>query len=634
MLCGRVGDVERAVRFTLERDSLVDARVLGAPDGASVALRQDCADPVSELRCVAEADGVAIEGIELGAGSWTAIVRTGEGAAAVLEISARPASCQLDPDCPQGMVCEQEECVPACVDDLACPGLLTCDLDSGHCMGPDVCQLDGECVGGLVCEHGECVEAECAVHADCPVDCVDRRCGEGPELECREDGHCPAPLRCLAGGQCLQAEPCAGDDGCPARAPRCQPETGRCHQCLDDGDCAAAEQCLYGACVFHGACAADADCPGAGVCGTSDRCNPGDGCAGDLLDARPAPVVLEHRTYTGLVLCDGDTDVYQTVLPGESALKVVLRHADGAGDLALTLSEQGVQLAHGDAAAGREELTLGARVAERTVEIRVSGRRGASAPYSLDIMRLSGRECPADPYEGPRGNDTAELATALELGTHALSLCPADADWFSVQLPAGGRFSATLEPSGDADPHTFALYDAALAEVAVSVVGGEEWRPERRLDFDVPTTGRYLLEVSSARPAEQLLPTVTLQLEAAEGGDATACAAPLPLVADEALRLPPTLPAAGLLPTSCGDGGTVWLASFELEEERLVQLEALSTLGGVTVALRADCADPDSELACGRDRLDGLRLPAGTWSLLVRAPAGSRPVLLLTLPEE
>lgn len=633
-LCGRVGDVERVARFTLEQESRVDLRLSGAPDGASLALRQECADPLTDVACAAQAPTLAIDDLPLAAGTWAVIVRTTEGAAPTLEVTALPARCEDDASCPAGRVCEQERCVAACVDDLGCAGPLTCDLDRGHCVGPDVCSEDAECPGDDVCEQGVCFAPECAVHADCAVDCVDRRCADGPQPECRADADCAAPLRCLAGGQCLQAGACAADADCPPRAPVCAPALGRCVQCAGDGDCTPAEQCLYGACAFHGACAADADCPGGEVCGTNDRCNPSDGCVGDAFDLQASPPLLEHRTYSGLVLCDGDEDVYETLLPGEAALKVQLRHGDDAGDLAVTVSEGGVELGRSDGPGAQEELIVGARVAGRTLTVTVTGRRGASAAYTLDLVRLNARECPADPFEGPQGNDSAERATPLGLGSHALSLCPMDADWFWLELPAGGHVSAALTPSGAAESHTVALRQPDGTLLAEAVVGGEEWSPARELEADVATSGPYLLEVSSARADENLRPTLTVDLTAAPDGDATACDEPLPLLADEPLALPSRLPAAGLLPASCGEGGTGWVASFELEQETLVRLDAISTLGGVSLAVRAECVSVDSELVCGRDRIEGLRLPAGTWAVVVRAPAGTRPELLLSMPPD
>ncbi len=111
---------------------------------------------------------------------------------------------------------------------------------------PGTCSSDDECHGlGLsVCVAGLC--AACRTSQQC------------------EGG---TPL-CSSAHDCVSCA--AVDAGCPATTPACDPGTGRCLECLADGDCTASPGksfCVGGACASCGTAAAD-------VCAKRDSASP------------------------------------------------------------------------------------------------------------------------------------------------------------------------------------------------------------------------------------------------------------------------------------------------------------------------------------------------------------------------
>ena len=107
--------------------------------------------------------------------------------------------CQANADCPDGMVCENGECVEP----------------------PQGCQSDGECPDGKICVEGECVETEapaaCRSDSECPGSqiCVNGECKQAP-VNCTGDAECPEGSICRD-GRCVEA-PTTPDPGIPIGA--------------------------------------------------------------------------------------------------------------------------------------------------------------------------------------------------------------------------------------------------------------------------------------------------------------------------------------------------------------------------------------------------------------------------------
>jgi len=630
--CGDLGeDGEGLVRFELAERAQVALAVEGAMISI-LAIRDDCEDPGSEVACGIVPEGQSLEAT-LDAGTWFVVVKTvGPPAAISLAVTG---PCQVDGECGDGERCVGGSCRSACEDNAGCVGAQICNENTGHCVEPDVCEDDVDCLAARVCEWESCIDPECSEHADCQGACVDRLCLGAPPAACDEDGDCPGQQACVPLGACLLDGECADDGDCPRGAPLCD-GAGRCVACVSDDDCAGAGQCEAGRCSHLGGCGADEDCPGDQTCAEDGRCAPVP-CAGDRLDRQPPPPRLRARTYGGLVLCDGSVDVYQAHVSAEEGLSVVLRHAPGAGDLALelyTIGELGpLLLGHADDLHGVEALGVDAGPLGYDVDVVVSGPPGASVEYSLTLERLPADECVADPFEGLLGNDDSAHAAQVGLGGYDHTLCPGDEDWFSVSLPAGARLTLSAAPEGvEADEVELTLLAPGGDVLTEGADGGDG---SLTAEADSVESGPHRVRVRAPQAAARI--PVHLAVEAAPAPDAAelACQAALPLVADEPIPLPAT-EYVPRLPLSCGEAGedAEHVARFELEQAASVTLEVVGA-PFYAMGLRDDCDDEASDVACELllDQLAGAvleaDLAAGTWFVVVKTSGARSPELLL-----
>ena len=117
---------------------------------------------------------------------------------------------------------------------------------------------------------GTCASDDDCAGKDAPY------CAQGRCVPCKTGDQCGggAPI-CAASHTCVS---CAVvDAGCPAATPACEADSGRCLECVGDGDCvhdATKSFCQAGTCV---------GCPGAGACAGRNPakpvCLPGGTCA-------------------------------------------------------------------------------------------------------------------------------------------------------------------------------------------------------------------------------------------------------------------------------------------------------------------------------------------------------------------
>lgn len=130
------------------------------------------------------------------------------------------------------------------------------------------CDVDGDCDNGY-CEEGKCF-IECEHNKDCGTDGTDGYCQKGLCVECLDNGNCGEYVcnkatftcepcqnsdQCAAGESCLNGACghfCSDNSDCSTVTPVCDPSTGVCAACHDDGECGEAG---YGHCTADGRCA-------------------------------------------------------------------------------------------------------------------------------------------------------------------------------------------------------------------------------------------------------------------------------------------------------------------------------------------------------------------------------------------
>ncbi len=624
--CSGELEADALVRFTLPRPAVVSVRAAGA---TALALRRDCADFESEQACAA---GDRLDGLALPAGDWFAIVKSATGARPTVTVEART-PCDGDADCAGGAVCDGGLCHPRCGDDDDCPGAQICIAANGHCREPAECGAPEDCAGLRQCRYdGRCFTPECAENADCDEGaCVDETCAAAAPADCVADGECPGAQVCARAGVCVLDQACRADADCPDGTPVCSVADGLCVVCAVDAHCQPGERCDGGRCVYLGGCDGDEDCPGDRACGQDGLCRPADGCPGDRFDGTVP--TLAARTHGGLLLCDGTQDRFVVEQRAGEGIRVVLRHDADAGDLSLDL-QTGPPLAQ---PLGRSDGTLGVEAVQapgdalaRPLHIVVSGRPGFSTPYTLTVERLPHDACAPDAFEGVSGNDDAARAVGLDVGAHALSLCPEDEDWFALELAAGTRLTARARPAGGPLELDLALLDGREAPLVAAIAEGDGWA----LAADVATAGRHLLRARAPGVAARRDVELQIGVAAAPNAEAAACVAPLRLAPGQREVLPLTLPVLRFA-HSCGFGfeglSRDYVATFTLAAPGTVTFESSP---GSAVALRSTCADPRSESFCalsGAPELTDLPLAAGTWYVVLQTFSPDVPTLRLTV---
>ena len=173
--------------------------------------------------------------------------------------------CVTNDDCPCNQVCSNGKCV--CPPGFF-PSGATSNLDPDCCIE---CLADTDCELCEICENGICVDKECTGGACDPStgDCV----------ECNNDGDCDGDNECCTDNQCK----CC--DGFKKVGGVCVPED----ECDFNDDCAECETCVNGVCV-------------------PIICPPGKVCVnGTCVDRCPCPVGF-YCLDGGCIPCEGSCD--------------------------------------------------------------------------------------------------------------------------------------------------------------------------------------------------------------------------------------------------------------------------------------------------------------------------------------
>jgi len=240
-----------------------------------------------------------------------------------------------------------------------------------------------------------------------------------------------------------------------------------------------------------------------------------DPCAGeDPLednDDLASAAALGQGRFGGLFACAGDEDWFRfpACAGGQIDIELGFSHADSDLDLHLVDSD-GAVLFRSETDDDGEQVRFEVEAAADYM-IRVHAADGG-AHYSLTI-EVSG--CAAGPRDDVlEDNDTQETATAVAAGRHwGLVAGQDDPDWFSTEVCAGGRLSATVDhEDGDVEVR---IVDAEGVEVAVG--HSEAGSSDASAQVGDEGTLWVLVDVAGDEPVDYEL-TLTV----------TECAVPIP----------------------------------------------------------------------------------------------------------
>ena len=330
------------------------------------------------------------------------------------------------------------------------------------------------------------------------------------------------------------------------------------------------------------------------------------------------------------MLCDGVEDRYRAhARPGEGLL-VVLRHHPGEGDLSLEIRKPEVELpplSRSDTLHGVEVVGVQAAPDPQDLDIVVKGRAGFHVGYSLTLRRHPAEGCIPDPFERLLGNDDAQHATRTGLGDHEIVLCQGDEDWFALQMPAGSRLD--LQASGEESLDHVAL--TVMAPGQELLAQGEQEGDSLLASADVVIPGRYLVRLRSLRPDVRIPLRLRMEAVAVEEAETLACEHGVDLVPGILTAIQPTV-AVDRFTLSCSlPLNADYVASFELPQPGLVSARVT---GATSMAIRGDCDERASELACVLGRgavIEDLLLDAGRWYLVWEASGLTLTQVLVTV---
>ncbi|MEL6178232.1 MAG: pre-peptidase C-terminal domain-containing protein, partial [Myxococcota bacterium] len=481
-----------------------------------------------------------------------------------------PVECVTDDQCDAGELCDQtiNACRPQdgfCEEDDDCGDDFKCDQERNVCVEAGC----GTCPEGTTCneEAGECWE--CARDADCGEDgecnLTDNTCVES---RCMSDDACTGAQRCnRITGQCEDPEACQADSFEPNDERDAARQVG-VGQFSGLGICEGDEDWfslslgagstvtlmitfthaegnldleLYdpdGTRVGVGSSNTDNETVTVGdlalsgtyrarvlgVDGAAARYvltvelmtpeNPSctdDGFENNDAPERAAPIIAQD--FPSLAICPGDSDWFTIRLSAGERLSVTATFAHADGDLDLVLYEPGgrVVLAESRSTTDNEEASTPPSTITGDFVIQIRGASPAvSNSYQLSVTITEGEPstCVDDNFEP---NDAAAEPEAVEPGIQeGLTICPGNADWFSIALNAGDDIAINLgftHADGDLE---LALYvPNSLAE---PLAQSRTRSDDEVVGFsDVPVSGLYLVRVFGADP--QVTNTYQLRIE-------------------------------------------------------------------------------------------------------------------------
>ncbi|MDP7038508.1 MAG: hypothetical protein QGI45_05075 [Myxococcota bacterium] len=169
-------------------------------------------------------------------------------------------ACSKNSHCTDGKLCIAERCVNPPNDDLT---------PTGFCQDDATCQAGESCIGGT-CQPTP--EFKCENDLDCDAGTYCQP-SSGDCVTCLNDGQCGADQVCNSSNTCEAVPPpppagCASDADCPNQ--HCDIYSGQCHDCLNDSQCESNQSCNLGVCEDNTPvdtpCTSNLDCEGEQIC--------------------------------------------------------------------------------------------------------------------------------------------------------------------------------------------------------------------------------------------------------------------------------------------------------------------------------------------------------------------------------
>ena len=522
-----------------------------------------------------------------------------------------PVECTEDVDCIGRRYCDAGTCRPPCEENADCFGADTCDIDNGRCLSAyPGCRMDNDCMPGEACIRGVCRAVGCQEHSDCEDQCVDQACGPRFGIDCAADADCELGFLCaLPVAACVDSG-CVTDDECGGLTPRCR--FGQCSACRADQDCAASEYCADGLCIEHGACADDRDCPGPNTACVQGACVPPP-CGGDAFDDDLNVPTLSTRTYSDLVLCDGDEDLYRVDLWPGQGLRATLRHLPEDGQLELTVrsldEETTARVENGVAVAG-----ILAQDLIRRAEILVRGRSGFRTRYSLDLTRTGNHVCVPDDGEPLRGNAQQNQGQTWAGSPTVNRLCERDEDWYSMRIPGGTTLDFEVS-SDNLNAVEVTLHNERGVEVARALNNGRSLE----LSTDIVQEADYGLKVALGVGGGSATNILSASVSPGPNAAQAACQSAPRLNVDQVYWTSPRLEVDRFSGSCQGDVSRIdRVLNLRIQQAGRYEIRTRRQDRGGALFIRSECSRADSELGCaqGVDPLI-LELQPGSYFLFL-----------------
>ena len=462
-------------------------------DGGSICIENKCVDPgateVPEGAEVGDELGDEV-GDEVGEGGDDPCLLHADCFAdefCNLDTGKCEEGCRDDEGCAQGEICIDHVCAPApCERDADCGGDEFCDRRDGGCY-PAECFVDDDCDGG----------GTCALPA--------HRC-QAPPGACAPDGMEPndglANAQLVGPGEFADLRLCTGEEDWYA----VDLQVGEILQAHVEYDADAGDLDLIvltsdnlplgfadreGGIASVEILAEESDLVRLAVTsphnvdleyrlfvnvtpadggGPDDPDDPDDpdpvdppGCDNeDGLednDAGELAAEIAPGQFADLFICSADDDWYAVRAEAGDTLIVGIEFSHQAGDLDLFVYGPGGAAQLGRSAGILDVERVEAQVLDSGLQlIHVSGFQGAEGAYTLNVEVIGAGDDPDGPpaceqEDGLEDNDELGSATPIGAGQFAdLFACAGDADWYGVQVCAGGTLTGTIRfAHGDGD---------------------------------------------------------------------------------------------------------------------------------------------------------------------------------------